>query len=104
MKLFTCKDKLTGQDKCVLKVTLTTSHTNNLYIIPYFQFTFYHINTVIAKAQKTKDIILLCQVTDIEIQSALFTWLNYYDQQLPSMELVTHVLREGLKIYIVYNK
>ncbi|GAA5796023.1 hypothetical protein HPULCUR_001390 [Helicostylum pulchrum] len=104
VKLFASKDKLTGVDKAVLKITLTSSNTNNrLFIIPNTPFTFYHINTL-TKLQKSQDLTQFALVTDIQVQSALFTWLNYYHLQLPSMDLVTHVLREGLKIYIVYTQ
>lgn len=103
MKLFASRDKLKGVDKAVLKITLTSSITNNrLFIIPNTPFTFHHMNTL-TKSQKSHDLTQLALVTDIQVQSALFTWLNYYRLQLPSMGLVTHVLREGLKIYIVYN-
>ncbi|GAA5817375.1 hypothetical protein MFLAVUS_010919 [Mucor flavus] len=104
VKLFASRDKLTGVDKAVLKITLTSSTTNNrLFIIPNTPFTFHHKNTL-TKSQKSHDLTQLALVTDIQVQSALFTWLNYYHLQLPSMDLVTHVLREGLKIYIVYTQ
>ncbi|KAG2197241.1 hypothetical protein INT47_003616 [Mucor saturninus] len=102
VKLFVCKDKNTGQIKQVLKVSMTSHHRHDLYVIPQCTFTFHHAHTMLSKAQKARDSLLLCEVTDREIQSALFTWLTY--QQLPSTDLVTHVLREGLKIYVVYNK
>ncbi|KAI9329653.1 hypothetical protein BD770DRAFT_477926 [Pilaira anomala] len=102
VKLFASKDKLTGVDKAVLKITLTSSNTTNLFIIPDTPFTFHHLNTL-TKLQKSQDLIQLSLVTDIQVQSALFSWLNYYQLQLPSIECISHVLREDLKIYIVYT-
>lgn len=107
VKLFASKDKLTGVDKAVLKITLTSSNTTtttttNLFIIPDTPFTFHHLNTL-TKLQKSQDLIQLSLVTDIQVQSALFSWLNYYQLQLPSIECISHILREGLKIYIVYT-
>lgn len=102
MKLYVCKDKSTGQIKQLLKISLTSHCRKDLYVIPHYSFTFHHAHTILDKGQKARDSLLLCEVTDREIQSALFTWLSY--QQLPSTDSVTHVLREGLKIYVVYNK
>lgn len=55
------------------------------------------------KSQKLTDRTLLQNTTDNQIQSALFIWLNYYHHQLPSLEDITHILRQELVIYIVYR-
>jgi hypothetical protein len=107
VKLFASRDRSKGgEKKAVLRITLTASNNNssaNLYIIPYYEFTFYHVNILMTKAQKLLDILHLSSVSDQQIQSALFVWLNYYHRQLPAIQHVTHIFREGLKIYIVYN-
>lgn len=55
------------------------------------------------KSQKLIDRQLLQSTADNQIQSALFIWLNYYHHQLPSLDNITHILRQELVIYIVYR-
>lgn len=105
VKLFASYDKETGEKKAVLKLSLTLSksaNSSNLFIIPYFNFTFYHHLQSMTKQQKLLDASMLADIPDTQIQSALSIWLNYYHYQLPSIQNVSHILRQGLGIYIVY--
>lgn len=54
------------------------------------------------KQQKMLDASMLTDISDTQIQSALSIWLHYYHHQLPSLHHVSHILRQGLGIYIVY--
>jgi hypothetical protein len=73
IKLYASKQKSTGEKKAVFRVTLTLNNHSNLYIIPYYEFTFYHIHTAITKEQKQLDMAMLLPIIgDQQIQSALF--------------------------------
>ncbi|KAI8141731.1 hypothetical protein BJV82DRAFT_714581 [Fennellomyces sp. T-0311] len=100
LRLFTATELLTGQPKAVLKIVITAHHD--------YGFSFYWPSSPIEsssnKPNRANDIAKFAVVPDSLVQDALDSWIGQQGGVLPPLHQATHILRESIKIYVVYNR
>jgi hypothetical protein len=98
-----------GLTKAVIHLTVTSIYTFNdptTTDLNPFGFTFFWNNnsaTKISKEQRDYDVAHLTVVPDEQMQAALFIWCKHR-QQIPCLSLATQIYREGVDIYVVFDR
>ncbi|KAI9320876.1 hypothetical protein BX666DRAFT_2024486 [Dichotomocladium elegans] len=110
LRLFTATQMLTGEPKAILKLVLTAFHENDInqpdLKVEQRGFSFYWPGgprQPPVKPNRTYDAIQFASLPDSQVQEALDKWIER-QAVLPPLRLASHILREGLKIYVVYNR
>ncbi|KAI9495617.1 hypothetical protein BDB00DRAFT_207042 [Zychaea mexicana] len=110
LRLFTATEVMTGKPKAVLKIVITGHHD--------YGFSFYwpsssssssssnSSGTTVAtmKPNRAHDVARFALVPDALVQDALDGWIQQQGGVLPPLYQATHILRESIKIYVVYNR
>ena len=119
LRLFTATEILTGKPKAVLKIVITAHHDHG--------FSFYWpssrsiansnssttlatsaqsspASTGLTKRNRSQDAAKFALVPDSLVQDALDSWIQQQGGVLPPLCQATHILRESIKIYVVYNR
>ncbi|KAG2224271.1 hypothetical protein INT45_000302 [Circinella minor] len=119
LRLFTATEILTGKPKAVLKIVITAHHD--------YGFSFYWpsspsitnnnssttlttpaqpspTSTVLTKPNRSQDVAKFGLMPDSLVLDALDSWIQQQGGVLPPLYQATHILREGIKIYVVYNR
>ncbi|KAI8099985.1 uncharacterized protein BX664DRAFT_382444 [Halteromyces radiatus] len=114
--LFNAMDSTTGHAKAVLKVTMTSTQikpideqnnddTLDNDMLSLFGFTFFASvkRSPNVKRPNREDPDCLV-VSDHIVADALDYWIQHQTDQLPRLTSASHILRESVKVYVVYDK
>ncbi|KAI8882199.1 hypothetical protein K501DRAFT_286018 [Backusella circina FSU 941] len=102
----------TTMEKAVIHLAATSIYASNdtttiTTELSPFGFTFFWNNKSatkkITKGQREYDVSHLTEVPDEQIQAALFIWCKHREQ-MPCLSLATHIYREGVDIYAVFDR
>ncbi|ORX53922.1 hypothetical protein DM01DRAFT_1383343 [Hesseltinella vesiculosa] len=109
--LFNAVDSTTGKAKAVLRVVMTSQLKNtkspvaNLdrTMLQMFGFTFYvSLKRSPHVKRPPQDDPRCLVVSDHIVTDALYYWTQH--QSLPLLHHATHILRESVKVYVIYDK
>ncbi|KAI9250978.1 hypothetical protein BDA99DRAFT_541620 [Phascolomyces articulosus] len=120
LRLFTATEILTGKPKAVLKIVITSHHDHGFsFYWPSSPAIGHHgsttttsltsnnnnnNNALMIKPNRSQDMAKFSLVPDHLVQDALDSWIQQQGGCLPPLYQATHILRESIKIYVVYNR